>query len=293
MAKTSEGMSFPEKINTKERLREKIKEVIKTLDTEKEKKNLTDVDARFMKEGNGKIDVNYNGQIAVSEDQVIVATEVINEPNDREALTGTLEQAEANISEEIAEVIADAGYSSYDNYEYLEERGKTGYIPDQYFEKKERGEYDQEENRYHSENFIYDKEKDIYLCPEGKELKRYKGRYSDKGIRKRRQTIYKGVACGECEVRYLCTRQRFRTLAREERRALLGKIRERLLSKDGKEKYKKRLHIAESPFGHMKHNLGYRNFLLGGLKKVGGEFTLMCIGYNLKKIQSFLTHFYL
>jgi len=91
------GDELPDKINTKERLREEIKEVMKTLNTDKEKKNLTDLDALFMKGGNGKIDVNYNGQIAVSEDQIIVAAEVINEPNDREALTGTLEQAEANI----------------------------------------------------------------------------------------------------------------------------------------------------------------------------------------------------
>lgn len=282
------GDELPEKINTKERLREKIKEVIKTLDTEKGKKNLTDADARFMRGGNGKIDVNYNGQIAVTEDQVIVAAEVINEPNDREVLTDTLEQAEANIKEEIEEVMADAGYSSYDNYEYLEKRGKTGYIPDQYLEKKEQGEYEKEKNHYHTENCDYDKKKDIYLCPEGKKLKPYKGRHSNRGVRKRRQIIYKGVECDGCRVRHLCTRQRFRTLAREERRELLEKMRERLLSKEGKEKYKKRLHTAESPFGHIKHNLGYRSFLLRGLKKVGGEFTLMCIGYNLKKIQAFL-----
>ncbi len=287
--KDQRGDELPEKINTKERLREKIKEVVKTLDTEKEKKNLTDPDARFMKGGNGQIDVNYNGQIAVSEDQVIMAAEVISEPNDREALISTLEQTEANIREEIAEVVADAGYSSYDNYEYLKKRGKIGYIPDQYWEKKKHGEYEQEANRYHPENFVYDKEKDMCLCPEGKELKRYKGRHSKKGVRKRRQTIYKGVVCGGCKVRHLCTKQEARTLAREERRELLEEMRGRLSSAAGKEKYKKRLHTAESPFGHLKHNLGYRSFLLRGLKKVGGEFTLMCIGYNLKKIQAFLT----
>lgn len=278
------GDELPDQINTKERLREEIKEVMKTLNTDKEKKNLTDLDARFMKGGNGKIDVNYNGQIAVSEDQIILAAEVINEPNDREALTGTLEQAEANIKEEIAEVVADSGYSSYDNYEYLEMRGKTGYIPDQYLEQKEQGEYEKEKNRYHTENFLYDKGKDIYLCPEGKELKPYKGRHSNRGVRKRRQIIYKGVACEDCEVRHLCTRQKARTIAREERRELLEEMRERLLSKAGKEKYKKRLHTVEPPFGNIKHNLGYRSFLLRGLEKVAGEFTLMCIGHNLKKM---------
>jgi len=61
-------------------------------------------------------------------------------------------------------------------------------------------------------------------------------------------------------------------------------MRERLLSKGGKEKYKKRLFTVEPPFGNLKHNLGYRSFLLRGLGKVDGEFKLMCIGHNLKKM---------
>jgi hypothetical protein len=63
----------------------------------------------------------------------------------------------------------------------------------------------------------------------------------------------------------------------------------RLLSDEGKEEYGKRMHTAEPPFGDMKFNLGYRHFLLRGLKKVRGEFNLMCIAHNLKKINRFLT----
>jgi hypothetical protein len=99
-----------------------------------------------------------------------------------------------------------------------------------------------------------------------------------------RQVIYRGVECGDCEVRELCTKQKARTIAREERRELLEEMRERLLSKEGKAKYKKRLFTAEPPFGNIKHNLGYRSFLLRGLEKVDAEFKLMCIGHNLKKI---------
>lgn len=60
----------------------------------------------------------------VQDAAVIEEAEVISEPNDREALISTLEQTEANIREEIAEVVADAGYSSYDNYEYLKSEVK-------------------------------------------------------------------------------------------------------------------------------------------------------------------------
>ena len=37
---------------------------------------------------------------------------------------------------EIEEVIADCGYPSYDNYEYLQKRGKTGYMADQFQQKQ-------------------------------------------------------------------------------------------------------------------------------------------------------------
>lgn len=63
----------------------------------------------------------------------------------------------------------------------------------------------------------------------------------------------------------------------------------KLLTKKGKEEYKKRMHTAEPPFGNMKHNLGYRYYLLRGLEKVQGEFNLMCIGHNLNKIYNFAT----
>lgn len=63
----------------------------------------------------------------------------------------------------------------------------------------------------------------------------------------------------------------------------------KLLTKKGEKEYKKRMYTAEPPFGNIKHNLGYRYFLLRGLEKVQGEFNLMCIGHNMKKIHSSLT----
>lgn len=62
----------------------------------------------------------------------------------------------------------------------------------------------------------------------------------------------------------------------------------KLLTKKGEKEYKKRMHTAEPPFGNIKHNLGYRYFLLRGLEKVQGEFNLMCIGHNINKIYHFM-----
>lgn len=60
----------------------------------------------------------------------------------------------------------------------------------------------------------------------------------------------------------------------------------RLLTNKGEKEYKKRMSTVEPVFGNIKHNTGHRYFSLRGLEKVQGEFNLMCIGHNIKKIQS-------
>jgi len=233
-----------------------------------------------MKSGNGRIDANYNCQIATSENQLIVGSDVIIEANDRDALQPMVEVVEETLEEPIKEIAADSGYSSYDNYEYLAKNNKTGYIPDQNFKKAQKQQY----HTYHEENFKYDRNKDSYLCPEGKALTPHKIRRSNTSYRKWRQTIYKASDCQACRNRRLCTKQPQRTIVREDRRILLDQMRERLFSPEGRGKYKKRLYATEPVFGNIKHNLGYRYFLLRTLKKVKGEFKLMCIGHNLKKM---------
>ena len=45
-----------------------------------------------------------------------------------------------------------------------------------------------------------------------------------------------------------------------------------------------RKHIAEPPFGWMKRGLGFRPFSLRGLRKVSGEFNLVCLALNLRRM---------
>ncbi len=40
----------------------------------------------------------------------------------------------------------------------------------------------------------------------------------------------------------------------------------------------------EPPFGHIKSNRGFRQFLLRGAEQVGGEWTLACMCHNLLKL---------
>jgi len=59
---------------------------------------------------------------------------------------------------------------------------------------------------------------------------------------------------------------------------------ERLKSEEGQRWYRRRKAIAELPFGWIKHVLGFRRFSLRGLKKVRGEWQLVCAALNLKRL---------
>jgi len=64
---------------------------------------------------------------------------------------------------------------------------------------------------------------------------------------------------------------------------------ERLKSEEGRRWYRRRKAIAELPFGWIKHVLGFRRFSLRGLKKVQGEWQLVCAALNLKRIAALST----
>ena len=47
-----------------------------------------------------------------------------------------------------------------------------------------------------------------------------------------------------------------------------------------------RMCLSEHPFGTIKRAMGFTYFLLRGLRKVTGEFALMCLGYNFKRARN-------
>jgi len=84
------------------------------------KANVTDPDSRIMKTRKGHVQ-GLNAQALVTENQVIVAEDVTQQENDKQQLHPMLEQTESNrqavgINEETGVVLADAGYSSNDNF---------------------------------------------------------------------------------------------------------------------------------------------------------------------------------
>ena len=86
----------------------------------------------------------------------------------------------------------------------------------------------------------------------------------------------------------ICAKKsKYKKLVRMKNEKFVEKNRKQLLSESGTIEYKKRMHTVEPVFGNIKFNLGFRQFLLRGLLKVKGEFSLMCIAHNLKKIASY------
>jgi len=54
------------------------------------------------------------------------------------------------------------------------------------------------------------------------------------------------------------------------------------------EKYRKRKMMVEHPFGTIKRWMGQGYFLMRGLAKVGVEFSLSVLAYNIKRVITIL-----
>jgi len=63
----------------------------------------------------------------------------------------------------------------------------------------------------------------------------------------------------------------------------------RLKTKEGRRRYRERKAIVEPVFGWIKQALGFRGFLLRGVDKVKGEWALVCMALNLKRMNQKLT----
>lgn len=63
-------------------------------------------------------------------------------------------------------------------------------------------------------------------------------------------------------------------------------MRYRLQTREGKVIYARRKSTVETVFGIIKQVQGFRQFLLRGLDAVSGEWSLVCIGWNLKRLHA-------
>jgi len=135
------GDELPEDLDTVDKRLKKIEEAKRILEERRKLKgkkegeksgesgldpkvkiNMTDPDSRIQKTSKGYIQ-GYNAQAVVTEDQIIVACEVVDEANDVHQFIPMVEEAKKalkELGEEPVTVLADAGYCTEANMEYAE-----------------------------------------------------------------------------------------------------------------------------------------------------------------------------
>lgn len=62
------------------------------------------------------------------------------------------------------------------------------------------------------------------------------------------------------------------------------RMRQRIDSDDGRERYGQRLGVVEPVFGNLRHNKGLDRFTLRGQIKVDGQWKLFALVHNIEKL---------
>jgi transposase len=89
----------------------------------------SDEDARFLRRRGGFV-LGYTGEIAVSDDHLIVAQRVTQNAADNASLVPMIDQAEQRCGAPPGAALADSGFFSIDNIEQIEQRKIDAYVPD-------------------------------------------------------------------------------------------------------------------------------------------------------------------
>lgn len=243
----------------------------------------TDTDATFMrmKEDhmrNGQLKPGYNLQISTN-NQFIVNYSLHHNPTDTTTLMPHLEEYKRLYKTFPEIVTADAGYGSEENYVKLEESKIDAYVKYSYFDK--------ETKLKKTSDFKYDKEKDCYYCPAGQVLVPLSSHKRTTETGYKQHYIKYGLAnCQNCALRNQCCKSfSNRTV---DRNAHLILLREKAAAKLNSEKgiyhRKKRCIEAEPVFANIKHNKGFKRFMLRGIMKTEVETGLVALAHNIAKM---------
>jgi transposase len=250
-------------------------------DSDQKQISTVDTDARLMTK-RGHTIAGYNAQIAVdSRHSLIVAENVTQDGNDSHQLAPMLEKAQEILQFDNLTGLGDGGYYDGNQLKICEEQGITVYvaIPDKSKAIAKQG-------RYTRDQFRYDAEKNTYTCPNNQTLTP-NGKQQKNG-----KTLIcyqsKAVQCSQCPVAKHCLSEKacVRKLYRWEHEAVVERHKERMAQKPGI--MKKRGALVEHPFGTLKHRAGIHHFLMRGLEKCRGEFSLMILAYNFTRVLNIL-----
>ena len=164
---------------------------------------------------------------------------------------------------EIKNVVADAGYESFPNYEYLEKNNYVSYIKPIYYKKSKTRKYQKNLNRV--ENLEYDEKENRLFRKDGLELEfQY---YGEDG-----KTIYFKNPETEKIIKY-----------NNEFRRLSKKSKDNIESELGKQLRMNRSIQVEGAFAVLKKDMKLRKLKVRGKNSIKREIGLFCIAYNFNK----------
>lgn len=285
---------------------EKIDAFIKTADPRKGKRggenksNITDNESATMKSSHGVIQ-GYNGLAVVDDkNQVIVNAEAFGQGAEADLLPDLIEKTEKNMksvktgwSFHDSKVIADTGYFSEHNCEYLRNNSIDAYIPDKFFRKRD-PRYPANfphrkpgnKNLYGHDRFMFNESSNNFTCPGGNILK-FDGRKNLHGHIGRRYVI-KDKSCHTCYLKTECLKKgsKVRTIfitdipkPKTNSDAMIEKID----TPYGRKMYSKRMGIIEPVFANIRYCKGMNRFTLRGKEKVNIQWMLYCCVHNIEK----------
>jgi len=249
----------------------------------------TDNDATFMrmKEDhmkNGQLKAAYNIQIS-TENQFITHYTPYQNPTDTRTFISFLEGFKQRYNQQSTAVVADSGYGSEENYDYLEKEGIEPYVKYSYFHKEQKRAF--QNNEYLSDNLYYNTQGDYFICPMGQHMTLV-GQYTKTNPSGYESCIkrYAAANCKGCPLKGQCHKAKGnRTLeVNHNLRRQKQKAREKLLRDKGLEHRSKRPIEPEAVFGQIKYNKGFNRFKLRGMDGINLEFGLIAIALNLSKM---------
>jgi Transposase and inactivated derivatives len=232
---------------------------------------------------NGQLKPAYNVQISTN-NQFVVNYSLHHNPTDTKTLIPHLKQHKKLYGTSPQVQVADAGYGSEENYQFLDKHQIEAYVKPTDFDRRQHNNY--HPNPFNSDQLEYDADKDIYLCPSGTPMKNIGQRKKKEGGILKTYTMYKASGCRNCPLRDACHKQKGNRIIHVNHRGrqLKQKAYERLKTEQGIYYRKRRPADVEPVFGNIKSNKNFKRFLLKGVAKTEIEWGLLCIAHNLKKI---------
>lgn len=184
--------------------------------------------------------------------------------------------------------VTDAGYGSYENYCYCEQKGIEGILKYGGYEKKK--EKDNEKNRYQLIHMKQDTD-GTPICPQGHRFALEKATVTMQGLYPKTTMNYRNEHCEDCPVRNKCTKasngrtaQITPTLEVKHQR-----IDEYLKTEEGIKMLHNWSSQEEGVFGNIKQDYEYARLRCRGERGVEVELVLVTIGYNLRHYHNIKT----